>query len=106
MDQPPLLEADWNTAAEGRVAQNERAESRASELRAKEGEPTSSWISSRILAPRAGFEPATLRLTAASKRFVLSDMESHRGSEIRDLRGFDAGGESYRFVLFDIERPH
>ena len=30
-----------------------------------------------VLAPRAGFEPATLRLTAAATHFVLSDMESY-----------------------------
>ena len=34
-------------------------------------------------------------LTAAAKHLVLSDMGSYRGSGIKDLRGFAAGGESH-----------
>src|SRR5688572_8823246 len=54
----PIDRGQFHGAPKARVARNERAKSRASELRARRIEPKSFWISSRILAPRAGLAHA------------------------------------------------
>jgi len=58
------------------------------------------------VAPQAGLEPATLRLTAGPRVFVRRDTESYHVNGISHLPSFLRGRDWHRFARIRIRCPH